>query len=641
MANLRSKKMLSNNFFEDWILTGKPPVSSNPYLILDSRVLDYILYKREIRIEGTFEQKAQRIFEIDQEEPEWFESVKRLNFIRINSDIEIEKLYAFGALNGISFKRAFDEDGKKFSKLDIIGYIRFHLILIDLNLSQNHYSEWLDSVTVRFITILGSYLKIQESVLKNLLKFININTFRRVIKLRSLKEINKDKNYQRFLKISNSENIKLIESLYSIERTPVNWLEIIKNEIYYPFEEFLLECDINKPEEIIKKLEIIIPLPISQSLEDPTKIIKNYVRNNISHYRNFYERRDFKKLSIEEICKFSNMEIERYISSMSDKEIFSTFKIYIPYVTRNELVQRIIRAIRFNSFFFPIELNYEKSINKTTFFMYEDIREINFCICFGTINKFYTYEIEDLVNAFYRDNETGIIDFRRPDNIELTFYDENIYELSDLIKILNSTENIINIYRKINQDTEWFQKLLEIPKPLNEINKLFYNINEVIIDRLDKLKQDNEIRNKFITFETLQKELIREFLINVFYTSMYMRRWLGPGDPYPLREENTLKDISPDELVQKQGSVVNKILEKMDRETYKFCMELPGCYYNKGNFSVGLFNFEKIWTESVMKGEKCIRVSSNSLLGISIHFLRILFRQSIPDVDIREIDKIV
>ncbi|MEM3063056.1 MAG: hypothetical protein QW303_05900, partial [Nitrososphaerota archaeon] len=395
------------------------------------------------------------------------------------------------------------------------------------------------------------------------------------------------------------------------------------------------------PEEIIKKLEIIIPLPISQSLEDPTKIIKNYIKNNISHYRNFYERRDFKKLSIEEICKFSNMEIERYISSMSDKEIFSTFKIYIPYVTRNELVQRIIRAIRFNSFFFPIELNYEKSINKTTFFMYEDIREINFCICFGTINKFYTYEIEDLVNAFYRDNETGIINFRRPDNIELTFCDENIYELSDLIKILNSTENIVNIYRKINQDIEWFQKLLEIPKPLDEINKLFYNIDEVIIDRFDKLKQDNEIRNKFITFETLQKELIREFLINVFYTSMYMRRWLGPGNPYPLREENTFKNISPDELVQKQGCVVNKILEKMDRETYKFCMELPDCYYSKGNFLVGFFNFEKIWTESVMKGERCIRVSSNSLLGISIHFLRILFRQTIPNVDIREIDKIV
>ena len=181
--------------------------------------------------------------------------------------------------------------------------------------------------------------------------------------------------------------------------------------------------------------------------------------------------------------------------------------------------------------------------------------------------------------------------------------------------------------------------LLQSLNRSNEINLLIERINQGLIDFRERMESDEIIKSKFIKFNNNEKNFIKEFLHQIFYIGMYMRRWKGPGHPFPLKEsETTDQNFSPNEKVSREIGLSFEIINKMGKNAKKFCLELNQCQYNKnGNINNKHIGFGDIW-DDVIKEKSCIRLSSTIFIGTGLHYLRVLFRETISGIDLSKLD---
>ena len=174
----------------------------------------------------------------------------------------------------------------------------------------------------------------------------------------------------------------------------------------------------------------------------------------------------------------------------------------------------------------------------------------------------------------------------------------------------------------------------------SEIKDLVLRIDQGLNEHKDKLEYDNIARYRLTIFDTDTQIVIRNFLYQLIYIGMYMRRWQGPGHPYPLNEESTKKDINPEEAVIKALVIANEMLDNMGQYAKDYCFDLRVCEYNsEGIITNGYYKLLDEWNE-INAAIKCIRMSSNKLVGTGFHYLRVLFHETVPNIDTKTIDKI-
>jgi hypothetical protein len=234
-----------------------------------------------------------------------------------------------------------------------------------------------------------------------------------------------------------------------------------------------------------------------------------------------------------------------------------------------------------------------------------------FMVAYGTVNRYYTYELDDLYHAFYRDNETN--NFRRPDNPNLKF----------------STQEIENLLR-----------LLKCYTSYSEIKKLSTRIEEGLIIEREILSTDKNYRTQFSKFDSSDKNDINQFLKLIFYTGMYMRKWQGPGFKFPLDQESTMSSLNPEPKVELELGKGLEMLKQMKPDIKSFCLGLKICEYRpSGQIDTNSQPFKILW-DLVITGQQCIRVSSTKFIGTSIHYLRVLFQENIDGLEISKLEYI-
>jgi len=310
----------------------------------------------------------------------------------------------------------------------------------------------------------------------------------------------------------------------------------------------------------------------------------------------------------------SSRDLTNYISELTDGEIFENIGVYVPYDSRDELVTNIVAAITRLRFMYPSKRSLVRSHNKETLMMTEITDVETFMVCYGTALKYYTYELADLTAAFHRDEETHVMEFRRPENPNLRF-----------------TQN----------DIEGLVRLLQCFPPTPDIALLIERINEALIDAREKIAHDDVARRELLVFDKATQGLVREFLRQIFFTGMYMRRWKGPGNPFPVAENDTKDKKEPDEKVTHEVGTGMEILKQMGPLARAFCMNLKICQYNRdGGIDHGAITFNGEW-DGVVKGNQCIRMASTRFIGTGLHYLRALYRETIPGIDVKALDRIV
>jgi hypothetical protein len=427
--------------------------------------------------------------------------------------------------------------------------------------------------------ILGNNIGIPE----HLIKFIE---FERLVEYIFTEDINI--NYEklevrkkRYDILASSKYKYLIKNLYNADT-----IKSILCQLSHPLEKIILDLDNYSDDQLINLLGMCVPNHINK---------RQYIIDNIVEYKDVITRTTCNILSVEKLSRMKKQEVEKYLVKLTDDEIFTTFGFKIGYAKRIKLIQNIM--INVDSFIYPLKINPKCCINKETIINLTPVTELKEYVAYGTSKKYYVYDMYDLLGAFTEN-------FVHPENTNINFSTKDILSLKALV----SSEMLIK------------------------------QIDNVLSLQEEKLEYDQDLMDIFCTLD--DKDKIKTFLYSIFNIGMYMRKWKGPGYPYPIKEFETQNKYEPNDKVSMEISSNIHLLDEMNEISKNYCLNLRVCEYtNEGYLKSNGNMFSDVY-QGVIDGKECIRVSSTKFIGTSYHYIRLLFKESIPNFDVSSLDSI-
>lgn len=255
------------------------------------------------------------------------------------------------------------------------------------------------------------------------------------------------------------------------------------NNLYFPCIN-LLNIDANL---LIKNFGIIIPKNITN--------IKEYLQKNLKHYYHILTR-NTQKISLPPTGKCEVYDLQWY----TDIELFYFYDLNdcTDFVDRSDLLQRIVTLS-------TIEVSWHyinrKACNENNHVIMNEAREHtddNPIVSFGNLIRYKSYNIDELDASFIEFEEEGFR-FKVPDATEVEA-DFSLKQIRELINFLNTS--------KVQCD-DFIQKCEQGILFLGNIkNRLKQFVNMKCTEHFDKLA------------------------CILFISSMYMKKWKGPGNEY-------------------------------------------------------------------------------------------------------------
>lgn len=571
--------------------------SSNIYIRIPNKILDNISRSRDIIITGSKISKANQLAEFDNIMPDVINNIKGYTIENFHV-LSPHDIYLYGAINGVDLNNTL-----KLSQKNLINYIRIMILSDNPNhKSRNILNILLDNVDQPILRQafakkfpFGYELFLDDVQMKIALINNNINHISSDL-ITSIQ--------QRYNTLRNHKYSKILAQLYNITNTTSNWVEIAKTTTPHVMESFILNLDNFPTQNILENFGIIVPKDQSNNMDE-------YIRNNIGKYGNIVTRKKLSLIPVDIIRFQHKYDIEKYVTSLTDVEILNNLGVYVPYNDRDELVNNIITCITKPTFMYPTVRSKDRSINTQTT-LFTDITDTSvFMICYGTLDKYFSYELDELLNAFHVD-ETYSIQFRRPENPKVLWHIREIQKLLRLLKSFTVTP---------------------------DLTKLINRINDGIIEATEKIEFDDIAITTLLSYDSRIKDCIKRFLYEIFYIGMYMRRWKGPGHDYPIKEAET-KGIEPTETISHHIGIAIELLNAMPKYAKDFTLNLKICQYQTtGTIEHGKEKLNNEW-DGIIKGNNCIRIASTRLIGTGYHYLRVLYKETIQGFDIKEVERI-
>lgn len=578
-----------------------PPPSPKPPLMLYARlteaIVDDIARARDVAVGGKFAEKCELLTRYDEIMPDWIESILTITIDNIQA-LRGNKLHVFGALHGVTpvnLRGATDRD--------LMNYIRARILLNDPahprrvilpSVLRSCSRECLGLLATSHITTTQMRFMTNDDV-------INVLTWGAMPpeKEKELTDL-----AARYHTLFQGRHTDVMYRLYECEAgDEASKCEAVRKPVH-PLESVILTMDQHNPQELAPKLGMAIPL--SQSRRS-----REYLHDNIAQYRHIFVRNPALTVTpLAELKRLPRGEVIQLLQQLTDFEIFDHFEVYLPYRNRHELVSVYAGVLTGSRFMYPSKRSLTTSVNAETI-SGADVTDVTvFMVCYGTLERYHTYEVSDLVGSFYKDPDTGISSFRHPEDTTKVFDDAEITALKEL---------------------------LDCFAPSAEIATLRGAIEQIMVDARELITGDREFINTLRAFPPDSKEHIRLFLRGIFECGMYMRRWKGPGHPYPVHENDTKAQDWTDESVQQAIGLLYHIIREMGTNATVFCMRLKLCEYERnGTITHGQRMFREEWN-GVTAGDNCIRMASRRFIGTSYHYLRILFRETLAGFDVKDV----
>lgn len=422
----------------------------------------------------------------------------------------------------------------------------------------------------------------------------------------------------------------LLEKLYLIY--DVNDMYELAKQTPNPIEKIIVSFKLNVIDKLIQgkdqlameygaKIGMIIP-PTNEHKVD-------YFWTNVTQYDRVMIRERTEKLDKNLLSgeMLTDDEVGQLLSHYTDQEIFAYTGIYIPYTSRGNLIAKITNARRVKTFFIP---TVRSCINQTTITTLDETNDPNqFIVGYGTIFSYYCYNFDDFLENF---KEYPIADqinfrFRKPDTLADNFSNVEIRSLVRLLKIYPNTQEVVNVL------LEGLAKVYEVTE------------------------YDRDIQVQFL--QMVNKLTVREWLLQLFNIGMYMRRWQGPPHPYPVILTETQGDIDPNLKVNEamallgyfpvyQGQVGEPLIgiaAKLSEEERTFMNNLRAVEYMGEDGRVKIAkqkdNTIGFYLSRVRKGDMCIRMASSIFIGTGYYYLRLFFKELIPNFEPTQLDRIM
>lgn len=574
------------------------PSTQNWYTRLPETIVNDIARDRDVAVNGKFSQKCEQLTRYDEIMPDWLESVLVITIDTLQA-LRGTKLLMFGVIHNIPVPTI-----PRLTDRDVMNYMRAYILLKDPDHPRR---VILPSILNSCSPECLSELLVTKGVTETQMRFLSKDDRKRILMAGSLQTeevVRLSALATRYHNLFAGPAAASLCLLYQCEMDDEATKCSVVQKPPHPLENVILTLSQHNPQQLAPKLGIAIPL-------SQTGATAAYLQTNIPHYRSVFTREsNFSLVPLEQLRTRPREMSSRYLEKLSDFEIFDYFGVYLPYDSRPSLLTAYLNLLREPRFMYPTKRSLTASINPETI-SGTPITDINvFMVCYGSPERYYTYEITDLIGAFYKDSETGIAAFRHPENTNLNFSDT---------------------------DVDFLVKLLTSFSPSPEIKILTETIQAIVIDAREFIAGDRELLSAMQKFLPVIKDKIRAFLHEVFECGMYMRRWKGPGHPYPIRAEDTRAPNWEDVSVQQCIGRIFHHLRDMGKDAADFCMRLKLCEYQRdGTIEHGHIKFKAEW-KNVVSGENCIRIASARFVGTGYHYLRVLFRITIPALRVHEV----
>ena len=339
--------------------------------------------------------------------------------------------------------------------------------------------------------------------------------------------------------------------------------------------------------------------------------IETYFLDNITHYSNALERPPTIQAFTPSIVRNRVLPLNLY----TDKELILYFNAHINYQSRLELLTNLRRALTEPMFFIVSDPKTRSCINTQSAFLNSVKDPDIWVISFGTLFDYVCYEPLELDYAFgyaNKEQSTESFMFRHPENVKVNFTLEQVTQLRDL--------------------------LLGYKDKYPEVNNIINTINQGLTLQQAYNTRDVELVS---TFNRIKVDDIRNYLINLFYVGMYMRRWEGPGCPYPIRAGRTYKMVPPDQRTSEGLVILSDIYDKMKKEGQTLIDGLTLVEYDEKGQIIRSDETVKSILTRVANSEYCIRIASSRLIWTGVYYLQLLYHEGISGFNPATLERIL
>jgi len=382
--------------------------------------------------------------------------------------------------------------------------------------------------------------------------------------------------------------------------------------------------------DMAKRVGMIIPSSANRK--------DDYFWRNVAKYSKIFTRPgDIGRLNMEALGSLSEQEAKHLLKMYTDNEIFQYTGAYLPYEGRGDIIENAVRLRGNRQFFIP---TVRACANEETITTLEDTVDMSvFIIAYGTMYEYFCYDVDDFIENFAQYPIEGaegqtVFRFRKPDSPGDDFTRSEIQQLVKLVELYPTKDDIPELVQRIRDG-------------LRQIR--------------DVTAYDREVMQQFNRLSSNDKAIMREWFNQLFLTGMYMRRWKGPGHPYPLREINT-QGPDPNTKVNQELTVLgyyplfrkangtyppaNKtgITARMSQEGQRFVDTLRSVEYRRrdGNMvPIQVTRTIGYYLDRVRKMNMCIRMASTLFAGTASYYLTTFFNETIDNFDPQELDLIV
>lgn len=329
--------------------------------------------------------------------------------------------------------------------------------------------------------------------------------------------------------------------------------------------------------EVSEALGMVIP---------PDRGILFYVRNNIGKYGlavaypPTFETDQLLRVQ----WTGNERDLSELLSRYTDQDLFDLLGVYVYYTSRVTLILSLTNLMTGSTMFF-IPLN--PCPNSETY--YGTLTRGVPLVAYGTLRDYRCYEEEEFL--------------------------ANIREFPFSIKI-PGTQTVLS------------KKEIEVLR--DTISRFtFPRLSEKI--RVGLLQaSDPTLRVPFQHLTPVERDSVKNFLLAMFRTGMYMRQWTGSGC-YPVTKASTLTDIDP-EPRSLQGLIeLNSIYEDSSPATRFFLDSLRMRASNGFYGYTFMERFHIVLQGNSTDTNSCIRINSSKFILTAYYYLEQLFSYRIPD----------
>jgi hypothetical protein len=315
-------------------------------------------------------------------------------------------------------------------------------------------------------------------------------------------------------------------------------------------------------------------------------------------------------LNVKSLIPATMEERRQILSAYTDHELLETLSMVPPYSNRTELIVTLAERISLPGFFIPLT---RRCYNDRTILLSETQDSAVPLIGYGTVFRYRGYEVDEFLGAFYPEGSPGgPIMYRYPDRPQCVWSHHDIRDLYRLLPYFPNTDKLAqHLYQSFLRDPE---------------------------------AGTTELLNTFLNMSDQQKSAIETWLDCLFETAMYMRRWPGPGHPYPIQAHQTHSEEVPDIQVSQGLIKLNDLMEAADYITRKFLQDLREIRHYQTTLILGRYVVTKMpllqILERIQQGDECIRMASSDLLITANYYRELLFGSGFAYFDLTELQHI-